>query len=172
MSGPAASAADAAPAGVIAGSRLATSPEATHSLGRTGLAVRAAATAMVLSLLLLGSWRGSDDHFPLGPFRMFAGRNPPTEDVNSAYVQAVTAGGRVVVVSSKASGYRRAELEGQLPELERDPSQLQDIAVAHHRLAPNAVQYVAVRVVQRRYHVRERRVEGYTDVILAEWRKS
>lgn len=145
-------------------------PPAARSLGRTGRTVRALATAVVLALLLLGSWRGSDDAFPLGPFRMFAGRNPPTEDVNSAYVQAVTTDGNLVVVSSKASGYRRAELEGQLPELERDPSQLRDIAVAHHRLSPSAPQYVTVRVVQRRFHVRDRRVKGYTDVVLAEWR--
>lgn len=126
---------------------------------------------LVGGLLLLGSWRGSDDHFPLGPFLMFAGRNPPTMDVPSAFVQAVTRTGELVTVSAAASGFRRAELEGQLGALQRNPGQLRDIAVAHSRRNPQEPEYVEIRVVQRRFHLRERRLDGFTDIVLATWRR-
>jgi hypothetical protein len=136
--------------------------------GRRG---RAAATLLAGGVLLLGSWRGSDDHFPFGPFLMFAGRNPPTLDVPSAFVQAVTSTGHVVTVSATDSGLRRAELEGQLASLQRDPAQLRDIAVAHRRRNPDEPVYVEIRVVQRRFHLRDRRLSGHSDVILAAWRQ-
>lgn len=145
--------------------------DTARALAPAGRRTRAVATAIVGALLLLGTWRGTDDHFPLGPFLMFAGRNPPTADVNSAFVQGVTADGAVREVSSRASGYRRAELEGQLAELQRDPSQLEDIATAATRRAPGAPPYVVIRVVQRRFYLVDRRVRGYTDVVLAEWRR-
>lgn len=159
------------------GTRATADPEpdlaaaAVSRLGRGGRLIRGAVALLIGSLLVLSSWRGSDDHFPLGPFLMFAGRNPPTADVPSAFVQAVTSTGQVVTVSAAASGLRRAELEGQLGSLQRNPDQLQDIAAAHSRRSPDAPAFVEIRVVQRRFHLRDRHLRGYTDVVLATWRQ-
>lgn len=136
-----------------------------------GRRVRAGATAVGLGLLLAGSVWGSDDHFPFGPFRMYAGRNPTTGTVHSTTLHAVTATGAVVRVPDAATGLRRAELEGQLPRFQAHPELLADIATAHARRRPHEPAYVEVRIVQRRYTVRDRRVRGSTDVVLGRWRR-
>ena len=50
-----------------------------QTISARGRAVRLAATLIAGVLLLAGTVWGSDDHFPFGPFLMYAGVNPPNE---------------------------------------------------------------------------------------------
>lgn len=139
-------------------------------LGSGAVGRRAAATAVVLVLLVLGSWVGSDDDFPVGSFRMYAGRNPVDGVVDSTYLLARTGTGALARVPDDATGYRRAELEGQLDTFLADPSRLRDVARAHAAHLPDAPPYVEVRLMQRRYQLRDRRIVAVRDVRLGTWR--
>ena len=140
-------------------------------LSATGRRLRAAATALGVALLLAGTVRGSDDAFPFGPFRMYAGVNDPNGVANSARVEAVRADGRVVRVPDAATGLRRAEIEGQLPRLVANPDLLRALAVAHSRRRPHEPRFVEVRVVNRVFQLRDGRTVGFTDHVLASWKR-
>lgn len=134
-------------------------------LARTG------ATAAALALLLLGSWRGSDDAFPFAPFHMFSRAPSPNGVVHASYVEALDARGHAVRLPDAATGLRRAELEGQLRRLVAHPALLGAIAEAHRRRHPSEAPYDVVRVVQRTYRLRDGRVGGLRETVLGEWRR-
>lgn len=133
---------------------------------------RALATVIAVGLLLAGSMWGSDDDFPFGPFRMYAGRNDPNGIIYSTVLDATLPSGRVVPVAEADAGFRRADLEGQLPQIEHHPDLLADIATAHHRLHPAEPPYVALQVHQLIYHLHEARIVSTTDSVLARWARS
>lgn len=128
---------------------------------------------MVLGvLLLLGTFVGQDDHFPFGPFRMYSTREDPNGLVLSTRVEAVDAAGRVLVVPDTATGLRRAEIEGQVGRFRRDPALLELLSRAHDRIRPDEPRYVEVRVVERRYRLRDSRPTGeQTEQVVAAWKR-
>jgi hypothetical protein len=141
-------------------------------LTATGRRVRLAATAAVLGLLLAGTLVGQDDAFPFGPFRMYATRDAPDGAVVSTRVEAVDDTGRVLVVPDSATGLRRAEIEGQVGRFRARPDLLADISRAHDRLHPDEPSYAEVRVVERRYRLRDSRPTGdRTERVVAQWRR-
>jgi hypothetical protein len=141
-------------------------------LTATGRRVRLAATAVVFGLLLTGTFFGQDDAFPFGPFRMYSTRDDPAGLVVSTRVEAVDATGRVLVVPDSATGLRRAEIEGQVGRFRADPEMLAQISVAHDRLHPEQPSYDEVRVVERRYRLRDSRPTGdATEQVVAQWRR-
>jgi hypothetical protein len=109
---------------------------------------RLAAVAAVFGLLLAGTAWGQDDHFPFGPFRMYATRQRLDGPTNWYRIEGVTDQGRVVFVSGAAYGMRRAELEGQIPRLVGDPSLLGDLAVAYGRRRPDGPELIELRLVR------------------------
>jgi len=131
--------------------------------------VRVAGLLLGAALLLLGTFRGSDDDFPFGPFLMYAGAGPTDGTVAGARLWATTTAGEQVQVPEDVSGLRRAELEGQLARFVADPGLLQQVSAAHERSRPGEPGYVRVDVVERRYEVRDRRVVSHADVVLATW---
>lgn len=134
--------------------------------------MRLTATLVVGALLLAGTLVGQDDAFPFGPFRMYATRDDPNGVVVSTRVEAVDAGGRVLLVPDRATGMRRAEIEGQVARFRRDPALLGALSRAHDRLHPGEPAYVEVRVVQRRYRLRDSRPTGdATEQVVARWRR-
>ena len=138
-------------------------------LSPTGRAVRLAATTLVLVLLLAGTLWGTDDHFPFGPFKMYAGRAEPTGQVNSTRVVGLTAAGEEVRLSGGQVGLRRAEFEGQLPRLERQPELLGLLAESFADRHPSAPDLVSVQVVTRQYELRDGVETGaYSDTVLVE----
>jgi hypothetical protein len=137
--------------------------------GRWG---RASATVVAAGLLLAGSVWGSDDDFPFGPFRMYAGVNDPNGVVVSSYLQATLPGGKVIRVDERGTGLRRAELEAELPDFVRDPASLSRLAAAHHRLHPDEAPYVAVEVVRLDQHLHHAALAQQTSTVVAEWRQS
>jgi hypothetical protein len=131
-----------------------------------------AVTVIVFGLLLAGTAVGQDDAFPFGPFRMYATTDDPDGLVVSTRVEAVDADGHVLVVPDSATGLRRAEIEGQVGRLRAHPELLAEISRAHQRLHPHEASYDEVRVVERRYRLRDSRPTGdQTEQVVALWRR-
>jgi hypothetical protein len=131
---------------------------------------RGVATLAAAALLLSGSVWGSDDDFPFGPFRMYAGVNDPNGVVVSSYMQAVLPGGKVIRVDERGTGLRRAELEAEVGDFVRDPASLASIAKAHAELRPGEPPYIAVQVVQLDQHLHHAALAEQTTKVVAQWR--
>jgi hypothetical protein len=142
-------------------------------LTRASRLPRLAVVAVVLALLAVGSWKGTDDAFPVGPFVMFAFTTPPDGEVRSAAVEAVDDTGRrlPVALEPEEVGLRRAEMEGQLGKVVADPSRLGALAAAHARLRPEQPRWQQVDLVERRVQLHQGRASGETRVVLASWHR-
>lgn len=144
-------------------------PAGTARLSAAGLTIRVVAVVVVGVLLIFGTVIGSDDDFPLGPFRMFAGVNPNTEDVLSTFAMGVNVDGQTVRVPLDSMGYRRAELEGQLGQFKAHPSQLAFLMADYDRHDSSHPPLKTLRIMQRHYHVVDRHYRGYSDVPVVSW---
>ena len=94
---------------------------------------RLAALIAGMVALLAGSLWGSDDSFPVGPFRMYATANRSTGTVRAATLVAIDADGDEERLVDLALGLRRAELEGLIPRIRRDPTIIADLARLYER---------------------------------------
>ncbi len=94
--------------------------------------MRLLATVVLFGLLVLGTWRGDDDHFPFGPFRMYASRIDLDAPTTWLELQAVTVTGARRPVPD-GIGLRRAELEARLDRFRADPGTLAPVLVAYRR---------------------------------------
>ena len=140
-------------------------------LSPRGRAWRLAAVALVLGALGYGTVWGTDDHFPFGPLTQYAFAADPDGSVPDLYIEAETALGtrERVVLSPQGAGIVRAEIEGQLDLIRRDPSRLQAVADAYHRLHPDAVRYVALHVRIRHVRLRGGVATGEETEHVASW---
>ena len=120
----------------------------------TGRRLRLGAVAVCAVLLLLGTWKGSDDDFPFGPFRMYATAGRANGRVTVAEFTGTLATGRRVALTAGDLGLRRAEIEGQLPRLEAHPALLGELAAGYNRRADGPT------LVGLEVDVRSRRVSG------------
>jgi hypothetical protein len=128
-------------------------------------------TVVALVLLLAGTAWGQDDHFPFGPFRMFAYATKPTGRVTAARIEAVTSGGDLVRVGAHQVGMRRAELEGLIPTFRRDPELLGVLADTYADLQPDAPPLVEVRLEYRIHRLVDGRVTRQEVETLAVWQR-
>lgn len=118
---------------------------------------------MGLTLLLAGTAWGEDDHFPFGPFKMYARATNPDGQVAITTMVAIDEAGRSRELLSEDVGLRRAELEGQVPRLRADPSLLATLAPAGT---------AELRLVSRGRRLQAGRPVGpVTDRLLAVWRR-
>ena len=136
-------------------------------LTATGRRLRLAALAGVAVLLLLGTAVGTDDAFPFGPFRMYATADSPDRPVLSTTLEAVTSSGRLVPVTERDIGLRRAEYEGQLSRL--TPAVLAELVRVHARRRPGDVAWVGLRVVRTAYALHDGRPGARIRSVLASW---
>ncbi len=128
-----------------------------------------ASVLVILALLLAGTVWGDDDAFPFGPFRMYSTRNDPNVPVISTRAVGVTATGEEIKLSGGQVGLRRAEFEGQINRLRRDPELLGLLADAYAEDNPDAPELVAVHVVHRRFELSDGRPTGdYTDTVVVD----
>ncbi|HYN93316.1 MAG TPA: hypothetical protein VES42_05665 [Pilimelia sp.] len=142
-----------------------------NTLSAPGRAARALVTGLAAALLLAGTVWGSDDHFPFGPFRMYAGVNGPDEPAPDPRVEGVDRTGAVVVLTERNAGVRRAEIEGQQQRYADDPALLRRLADAYARLNPAAAPLIEVRIVMRWHGITDSRPTGtHTEETLARWR--
>lgn len=141
------------------------------TLSTRGRTTRLLASGLVFALLLAGTVWGQDDHFPFGPFRMYAGSNPPNDPAPDTRVEGVDRAGNLVSLGEKGTGIRRAEIEGQQSRYAADPARLREVATAFAVRHPGAPDLVEVRIVTRWHEIRAGRPTGrYTDETVARWR--
>ncbi|MFI0373860.1 hypothetical protein ACH35V_38880 [Actinomadura sp. 1N219] len=122
-----------------------------HRLGLTSRLWRSVVAASLVGTLLYTSSYGDNDAFPLGPMTQFAfAVKDDGGTINSFWLEADTAAGVHVKLSMDAvgTGMKRAEIEGQMSRIVRDPSLLQGIAEGHRRLNPREPGLTRVYVVQ------------------------
>lgn len=129
-------------------------------LSRTGRWVRVVVTVAGCGLLLAGTLWGQDDHFPFGPFRMFAHSAKRDGVVNSARLEAVNAEGERFRLSDTSTGLRRAEIEGQMGRFRADGRRLEAVADAYADRHPDAPPLVLVEILQRRYQLEDGEPSG------------
>ena len=129
-------------------------------------------TAAAAGLLLAGSVWGSDDDFPFGPFRMYAGVNDPNGDVVSSYMQASSAWWQGD--PGRRAGHRTAagRARGRGRRVRQRPVVAAALAEAHAELHPDEPPYVAVQVVQLDQHLRHAALAEQTTKVVAQWRRS
>ncbi|WP_112138574.1 hypothetical protein [Glycomyces dulcitolivorans] len=139
-------------------------------LSRTGKVVRvAAAAAMVLALMATSVW-GEDDFFPFAPFKMYSRATDPDGWVKSTGVILIDADGERIAISDTDTGFRRAELEGQLSRFEEDPELLSYIAEAYEDAHPGDPEIVGAEIIIRRYELVDgARTGAETEETVAVW---
>ncbi len=142
----------------------------TVRLSAAGRRTRSAALLAGLALLVAGTAWGQDDHFPFGPFRMYATADDPDGRVLSTYLQAVDADGVVVPrVGEREIGLRRAEYEGQLSRIVERPEILGELADVFSQRHPGRAPWVEVSVVRTAYLLRDGVRTGERTEVLATW---
>lgn len=137
-----------------------------------GRRLRAAATFAVIALTLFGTRYSEDEAFPFGPMSMFAFRTEPDGRIGVASLRGVVAGSSAEVTLSPAGfGLRRAEVEGSMGRIKKDPTLLADLVRAREALRPElpAVEYI--RIVQTNYELRDGIKTGFREYTVAEWRR-
>ncbi|PZF96647.1 hypothetical protein [Micromonospora endophytica] len=140
------------------------------TLTSRGRAVRVGVTGLALAVLLAGTIWGEDDHFPFGPFRMYSTSDPPDADARDTRVEGVDRTGALVDLGERATGIRRAEIEGQQARYTADPSLLSEVAEAYTRRHPDAPELTEVRIVVRWHDITDRRPTGrWSDETVVRW---
>ena len=133
--------------------------------------IRVFATLLGALVLFAGTAWGTDDHFPFGPFSMYAGVNRPDDDAPDTRVEGVDTTGAVVDLGQRATGIRRAEIEGQEQRYRSDPGLLREVAAAYATRHPDAPALVEVRIVIRWHGIENSRPTGtHRDEVIATWR--
>ena len=128
----------------------------------------AGSVLVVLAMAVSGLW-GTDDAFPLAPYRMFSYGNPSDGVVRVLRLEADLESGRHIRFSAEEIGLRRAELEGQTRFGRR---------VLDHKMAALARVYnerhdddaLRLQVVQRGVRLRNGKPQpGEELLVLGEW---
>jgi len=142
-----------------------------ETLTRRGLLLRLIATVVAGAALLAGSIWGDDDHFPFGPFRMYASAVDPDAPTIDTRLEGTTADGETLLLNERNTGLRRAEIEGQLERFRADPGLLSAVAEAYERRNPDAAPLREVRIVIRWHEVRDFQPTGQSrEELVASWR--
>ncbi|MEP6853654.1 MAG: hypothetical protein ABJA87_13515 [bacterium] len=136
--------------------------------------LRLMAAAGALVLLTAGALYGQDNDFPFGPMRMYATRDDPNGTVTQVVVVAVAADGRTFDVTNSPGAPRRAELEGQLGQLQYDAARFAAIGALYVTRTGGLRQHpgahaVEIRLVRRLYPLRGGRAGRATDEVVARW---
>jgi hypothetical protein len=131
------------------------------------------ATVVALTMLLAGTLWGQDDHFPFGPFRMYATAPGPDADAPDTRVEGVDTTGRTVVLTEANSGLRRAEIEGRQQAYVNDSSRLRQVALAYADKTPDAAPLTEVRIVIHWAGIEDSRPTGTSyEQVLVRWTAS
>lgn len=141
-----------------------------ESLTTPGRATRLVVTLLGAVLLLAGTVWGDDDHFPFGPFRMYASAVDPDAPAADTRVEATDELGNTVLITPDNTGIRRAEFEGQLGRFTADPALLRVVLDAYARRNPDAPELREVQIVIRWHEVRDSRRTGvWRDEVVTSW---
>jgi hypothetical protein len=143
-----------------------------RELGSGGRRWRLTVTAVALGCVAFGTVHGAEKMFPAGPMTQYAFYVSPNGSVDSITVTADTTVGTHVPVELNAAGVgiKRADIEIQLPRIERDPSRLQAIADAQRQLHPSEPGYTELYVVDTGVRLQDRVPGAKTARVLVTWK--
>lgn len=120
-------------------------------------------------LLLLGTFKGDDDHFPFGPFRMYSTTNELNGTVNAIRFQARDEEGRLLQPRSQDFGLRPAEINGQVSRIRRDPELLGELASVYERIHPERPPLVELQLRYGLHQLSNGRPVAYSEEEVATW---
>ncbi|MBT0768989.1 hypothetical protein KIH74_08630 [Kineosporia sp. J2-2] len=145
-------------------------------LGRPARATLTTALLLVAGLFLAGTFYGSDDWWPFGPWRMYATSTAPTTAIAVLTIEARQAGDdspgawRPADLEPPTVGLNRAEIEGRMPAILADPSMLATLIESHSRLRPDDPAWTAIRIRREERLIENGRQTGETRTsIVAQW---
>lgn len=143
-------------------------------LASASVAWRLAVLATLTVLVTWGTVRGNDVDWPFAPMAQFAFRVGADDSIRSTFLQGGTADGAVYVVpmTSPTVGMGRAEVEGQIPAMQRDPRLLGELATAYRNLHPARPPLVRLWLRQDVVRLRQGRERGTRIDLLATWTAS
>ena len=137
-----------------------------------GRRARVVATLAVAALTLLGTRYSEDEAFPFGPMSMFAFRTEPDGRVDVASLRGIVAGSpREVEISPATFGLRRAEVEGSMGRMAKDPTLLGELVRAREAIRPDLPRVDYLRIVQTNYLLENGQQKGFRQATVAEWRR-
>jgi hypothetical protein len=139
---------------------------------QTGRRARLGAVAVALALLGYGTAFGSDDHFPFGPFSMFSRRVGNDGIVRVALLRGRMEGGVDERLGIAEFGLRRAEIEGQIGELQRDPRLMAALADAWDAHNPGKPRLVEIRLIHLVHELEDGKPVSSEERVLATWTRS
>jgi hypothetical protein len=127
-----------------------------------------ASVALATAMLVTSLW-GTDDAFPLAPYRMFSYSNSRNGVVRVLRFEADLESGRRVRLDASSVGLRRAELEGQTPFGRRVPDRkLAAIARVYNERHDDDM--VHLQVVSRGVRLRDGEPQpGEELIVLGDW---
>ncbi|WP_460499012.1 hypothetical protein [Glycomyces tarimensis] len=124
-------------------------------ISSAGRAVRITITLVVTALVVATTFWGADDYFPFAPFKMYSFSHDLDGWAKSTRVEGVNEAGERFLLSEASTGFRRAELEGQMSRFREDPSLLQYVAEAYESTNPDKPEIVTVEIIIRRYELED-----------------
>jgi hypothetical protein len=120
-----------------------------------GRALRITISMVVLALVTATTFWGGDDFFPFAPFKMYSFSKELDGWAGSTRVEAVNEEGERFSLTEAATGFRRAEVEGQKSRFIEDPSLLEYIAQAYENTNPDKPEIVTVEIIERQYRLED-----------------
>ena len=117
--------------------------------------MRITITMVVLALVTATTFWGGDDFFPFAPFKMYSFSKELDGWAGSTRVEVVNAEGERFSLTEDATGFRRAEVEGQKSRFVEDPSLLEHIAEAYEDTNPDKPEIVTIEIIERRYKLED-----------------
>ncbi|WP_426573354.1 hypothetical protein [Aquihabitans sp. McL0605] len=141
-------------------------------MGQWGRRARVLTTVVLVAVTLMGSAKGLDDDFPIGPFRMYAQARSLNSPVNDTWPWAIDAAGHDFRLSQAKLGVRRAEIEGQLGTFQHDPERLEILADAYAERHPGAPPIKVVEIRTRKIAMHDGKPTGHEWVLVrARWKQ-
>jgi hypothetical protein len=135
------------------------------------MTVRLVAMGAVFVALLLGTWRGQDDHFPFGPFRMYSTTDPPSGQITKIGFVGVTEDGREITIRSGQFGMRPAEVDGQIARMRRSPDLVAHLVTAYERFNPDQPRLDGFEIVYGIHQLQDRTPVAYEEKVIARWQR-
>ncbi|MDQ3963258.1 MAG: hypothetical protein M3277_04995 [Actinomycetota bacterium] len=151
-------------------------------MDRPGRSVRLLVPAVVAIFLVLGTWKGQDDNFPFGPFRMYSTKQELDGEVRSLQLWGLYRCGTAEPAAQRIGEWtnldieenfalRRADLEGQLGKLAVEPTVLlSELERTYRRLHPGGFPFDALQLRDRIYDLEDGKAISERFRILGTWR--
>lgn len=128
-------------------------------------------SAGLLGGLVWGTFWGLDDHFPFGPFRMYSTTDAVDGPIRSLQFEGTSHSGETFPIPSAHFGLRRAEVDGQVERIRRDPSFLTHFVEVYEELNPDEPSLARLRIFHGIDILEGRRPVSYREEDIAVWER-